>query len=157
MDAALRTALGDLSGPPLIGVINSIGVRRDTQATQQLVKLTASEDEAVTAAAISSLGAIASPDAVDAIQHALDNNEPLRVLAADACLTAADRLPGGRKECGGCKYLFGNSASRSAFLHQCCLAFRPNPFGHRRCESTDDAVPFIRRQRSVSYRTRVGT
>jgi len=92
VDEAFRNALGKLNGQPLVGVINSIGVRRDRQAVDALVRATGDDDHDVAAAAIAALGAIASPEAVAAIQQALVGKESLRVTAADACLAAADRL-----------------------------------------------------------------
>ena len=56
VDDAFRNALGDLSGQPLVGVINSIGTRRDAMATSALVELANSDDESIASAAISSLG-----------------------------------------------------------------------------------------------------
>lgn len=90
VDEAFRKALGELNGQRLIGVINSIGVRRDTRAVEALIEATKDENQEVAAAAIAALGAIASPESVAAIEPSLAGNESLRVAAADACLTAAD-------------------------------------------------------------------
>ena len=92
VDAAFRDALGKLNGDALVGVINSIGVRRDTQAVGALAKLASGENKSVAGSALASLGAIASPDSVRAVLQVLENDPSLRVSAADACLTAADRL-----------------------------------------------------------------
>ena len=92
VDVALRDALGKVSGNHLAGVINSIGVRGDEQAVDALIKLANNESELIADAALSTLGAIASPESVDAILSSLSKSDSLRVVAADACLTAADRL-----------------------------------------------------------------
>ncbi len=91
VDQAFRGALGELSGKPLVGVINSIGVRRDSEAVEALVASADSDDPDVAAAAIAALGMIASPEATAAIQKRL-GKQSLRVATADACLTAADVL-----------------------------------------------------------------
>ena len=92
VDHAFRKALDGLSGRQLVGVINSIATRRDEQSAGALVALVASDDAEVAAAAISALGAIGTPESIAAIEQALRDESPLRTAAADACLTAADRL-----------------------------------------------------------------
>ncbi len=92
VDEAFRKALGELSGEPLVGVINSIGVRRDRQAVDALIDASGDDNQEVAAAALAALGTIASGEAVAAIQPALAGKASLRVAAADACLTAADVL-----------------------------------------------------------------
>ena len=44
------------------------------------------------AAAVSGLGMLATPKSIASVQQVLANKPSLRVAAADACLTAADRL-----------------------------------------------------------------
>jgi HEAT repeat protein len=92
VDEAFRAALGTLSGKPLVGVINSVGVRGDVGAVDALATLARSDDAEVAAAALAALGAIASPPSIAAIEPALAGSDALRVAAADACLTAADLL-----------------------------------------------------------------
>ena len=60
-DKALRDALGGLEGNLLIGVINSIGRRKDPKALDALAKLMHGNDEAVAEAARAALGRIRSP------------------------------------------------------------------------------------------------
>ena len=70
-DAALRRAMGKLRGNLLVGVINSIGVRRDPKALGGLVKkLKAPEPEVASAAAVA-LGRIGGADAAKALTQAL--------------------------------------------------------------------------------------
>ena len=92
VDKAFREALGELKGRQLVGVINSIATRKDRQSVDALVSLAAGDDNEVAAAAVSALGAIATPESISAVQQALTGKPSLRVTAADACLTAADRL-----------------------------------------------------------------
>ncbi len=92
VDAALRASLGKLEGGLLVGVINSIGMRRDAGAIADLKGLMGSSDPAVAAAAAAALGRIATPEAVEILDSALEGPAPLRLAVADACLTAADTL-----------------------------------------------------------------
>ncbi|MFP6702456.1 MAG: HEAT repeat domain-containing protein, partial [Planctomycetaceae bacterium] len=92
VDKAFRDALGKLKGRQLVGVINSVATRKDTQAVDALVSLAAGGENEVAAAAVSALGALATPESIRAVQQVLRDKSSLRVTAADACLTAADRL-----------------------------------------------------------------
>ncbi|MCX6932679.1 MAG: hypothetical protein NTZ29_08320, partial [Verrucomicrobia bacterium] len=58
---ALRTALPTLEGRYLAGVVNSLGVRRDTAAVPALQKLALDPKRGAAEAAIASLGMIATP------------------------------------------------------------------------------------------------
>ncbi len=60
-DAALREALGKVKGNLLIGVINSIGVRRDGNAIAALAKFVNDEDPSVSQAASAALARIRPP------------------------------------------------------------------------------------------------
>jgi len=71
VDEALRDALGKVKGRPLIGIIGSLGVRRDAKATEALVKLLADAEPEVAQGAARALGKIGTPEAAEAIQAAL--------------------------------------------------------------------------------------
>lgn len=92
VDAALRDALGELQGKLLVGVINSIGVRRDAEAVEALKKLISGTDQMVAGAAAMSLAMIANEQATQTLTEALNGPEPLRPAMADAALTCAERL-----------------------------------------------------------------
>jgi HEAT repeat protein len=92
VDEALRTAMSSLQGGLKVGVINSIGMRRDSAAVDELKKLLGDSDLVIAAAAAAALGRIATDDAVAALQKALDGPAATRPAVADACLTAADML-----------------------------------------------------------------
>jgi HEAT repeat protein len=93
VDAALRDALDKLDGLPLVGVIGSIGVRRDAKAAGQLEKMLASSDADVVRTAARSLGRIATAEATSALQAALAEAAPERLpVVADACLACAEAL-----------------------------------------------------------------
>jgi len=76
-EEALRAALGSLKGKPLIGAVQSVGVRRDAQAVGALAKYLANADADLAAAAARSLGQIATPEAAAALRPSLG-----KVLAA---------------------------------------------------------------------------
>ncbi len=71
VDQALREALGRVHGRPLVGVIGSLGVRRDAAAVKPLSALLHDADADVAQAAARALGKIATPGAAQAIEAAL--------------------------------------------------------------------------------------
>ncbi len=81
VDEALRDALGKLKGRPLVGVIGSIGVRRDTRAVRALAKMLREPDAQVTQAAAKALGNIGNQRATKALQRALKNAPAANQLA----------------------------------------------------------------------------
>ena len=92
VDDALRQALGKLEGRLRIGVVNSIGVRRDPKAVPALSALARSGKEGA-AEALAALGRIATDEAVATLRQALTSGPAAtRPAAAHACLTAAERL-----------------------------------------------------------------
>ncbi len=73
VDDALRDALGKLKGRPLVGVIGSIGVRRDARAVRPLAKMLQDTDNQVAQAAARALGKIGNRRAARVLQRALPN------------------------------------------------------------------------------------
>ena len=71
VDDALRDALGKLKGRPLVGVIGSIGVRRDAKAVGPLAGMLKAPDADVARAAARALGSIGNRRAARALQRAL--------------------------------------------------------------------------------------
>ncbi|MCX5644190.1 MAG: HEAT repeat domain-containing protein [Phycisphaerae bacterium] len=71
VNEALRDALGKLKGGPLVGVIGSIGVRRDAKAVGALAKLLRDSDAVVARAAARAMGKIGTLEAAEALQQAL--------------------------------------------------------------------------------------
>lgn len=93
VDAALRDALGKLKGRPLVGVINSIGVRKDAQSLDPLAKLLDEGDAEVAQAAAAALGRISGPQAAKKLRKALGRAQaPLRPALAHAALICAEGL-----------------------------------------------------------------
>jgi HEAT repeat protein len=87
--AALREATRRLKGLPLVGVIGSLGVRRDAQAIGLLERLLADTDAQVAAAAAGALGRIGTPEAAKILLHALPKSA-VRNAVADAGLDCAE-------------------------------------------------------------------
>ncbi|MDH3717036.1 MAG: HEAT repeat domain-containing protein, partial [Planctomycetota bacterium] len=92
-DTALREALGSLKGRSLIGVINSIAVRRDAAAVPALIERLKDKDPQIAAAAAVALGKIGNEPATKALRQALAS-VPAAVpsAVAEGCIYAAERL-----------------------------------------------------------------
>jgi len=71
VDEALRDALGTVKGRPLVGVIHTVGYRRDAKAVGALGSLANSGNPVVAGAAARALGSIGNAEAVQALQQAL--------------------------------------------------------------------------------------
>jgi HEAT repeat protein len=78
VDEALRDALGKLKGMPLVGVIGSIGVRRDAEAVQPLLQLLMQNEAGPYAmsAALRALGQIGTVAAAEVLKASLDHAPP---------------------------------------------------------------------------------
>lgn len=91
--AALRRALGTLSGRQLAGAINSLGVRRDPAAVADLRKFALENKPDAAPAAVAALGLIGNADAAQALQAVIEKGPAdLRLAAAHASIIAAERL-----------------------------------------------------------------
>jgi HEAT repeat protein len=90
-DAALRSALGKVQGQLLVGVINSIGVRRDGKAVSALVKRLKAPDAEVASAAAVALGRIGGSKAAKALLRAMATApEPARGAAAEGAILCGE-------------------------------------------------------------------
>jgi len=91
-DAALRNAMPKLNGNLLIGVINSIGERRDSRAVVPLTaRLRDSDPEVVSAAAVA-LGKIGGNGAASSLGKALAQATPATASAiAEGCIRSAEQ------------------------------------------------------------------
>jgi HEAT repeat protein len=83
--AALRQALQTQRGELLVGVINSLGERREPASVPALVPLLSSRDAAVVQAAVVALGKIGGDAALDALRAVAKQYEP--TLAENVLLT----------------------------------------------------------------------
>ena len=91
--AALREAMGKAKGPALVGVVNSLGHRRDKEAAALVLPLLGDKDQAVVAAAAWSLGRIGGTASAKALTDArAEAKGKLRRVLDDACLLCADAL-----------------------------------------------------------------
>jgi HEAT repeat protein len=94
VDDAFRDAIGKAKGLALVGVVNSIGVRRDAKAVPALVALLKDADDKVACAAAGSLGRIADAPAAAALADALASTKDgdLRRAVIDGYLDVAGQL-----------------------------------------------------------------
>jgi len=90
-DAALRDALGKLEGRLLIGVINSVSVRRDVYAVDTLVRKLDDANAGVASAAAVALGHIGGEKAAKALTQSLPDAPPaVRSALAEGCILSAE-------------------------------------------------------------------
>ena len=95
VDLALRNALAKTKGPQRIGVVSSLGQRRDAGSVAVLSKYLYSTETALAEAAAAALGQIGGPQAIAALKTALVKTKgPARSAAANATLVAAEGLAG---------------------------------------------------------------
>lgn len=92
-DEALRQTLGKVKGRLLIGVINSIGVRRDALAVEGLTQMLTDADADVASAAAVALGRIGNAAATEALKPALASAPAaVRSAVAEGGILCAERL-----------------------------------------------------------------
>ena len=90
---ALHDRLSKVEGLQKVGVIHSLGVRRDADSVRALTGLLRNFDAETAGAAAAALGDIGSAKAAKALRNFLPNApEVLRQKMADACLVCAERL-----------------------------------------------------------------
>ncbi|MDD2461165.1 MAG: HEAT repeat domain-containing protein, partial [Kiritimatiellae bacterium] len=88
VEAALCEAAGRLSGPALVGVLQSMGNRGNAQSVAVLSGRLGDADKAVAAAAVQALGKLATPEAMAALKAKLGTSPDVAV----AYLNGAGRL-----------------------------------------------------------------
>lgn len=92
-DAALREAVGRLQGRLLVGVINSLGMRRDARAVPALIPKLKDPDPEVASATAVALGRIGTEAAATALHARLADAPPaMRAALGEGCVRAADHL-----------------------------------------------------------------
>ena len=93
VDEALRNALPKLKGRLLMGVIHSIGVRKDAKAVDALGKLMYDQDVEIAQAASASLGTIGGPQAARLLRDGLSRTKiPVLPVVARATLVCTEGL-----------------------------------------------------------------
>ncbi|TWU35030.1 HEAT repeat domain-containing protein [Novipirellula artificiosorum] len=91
VNEALRDALGNTQGRPQLGVIGSLGVRRDTKAVEPLSEWLETAETAQAAAR--AIGNIGTPTAAEALQKALPNTtEDNQMAICEGLLRCAEAL-----------------------------------------------------------------
>ncbi|HQF12783.1 MAG TPA: HEAT repeat domain-containing protein [Thermogutta sp.] len=91
VDDALREALSRAEGGVRLGILNSIGVRRDTKAVVAIAPLLNHDEPAVVDAAASALGRIANVEAADILKKSLQSEKATtRRAVGDALLICAE-------------------------------------------------------------------
>ncbi len=92
-DAALRDAMQKLGGRVLIGVINSVGIRRDAKAVDALAVRLKDSDAGVASAAALALGRIGNAPARKVLEQSLPISvSAVRSTVAEGCILSAERL-----------------------------------------------------------------
>lgn len=90
---ALRSSLNILQGEPLIGVVNSIAVRKDVRSVAKLKELAGDRNPKVASAALWAMGCIASPEATAFLKEKADQSgTPIAPSVAIPLLRCADAL-----------------------------------------------------------------
>ena len=90
---ALRDSVPHAKGPFKIGLLNSLGARRDVGSVPALTALLDDADAPVAGAAAAALGNIGTVEAARALQKFSSKApESIRLAVADACLACAERL-----------------------------------------------------------------
>lgn len=90
---ALRNSLSNIEGLQKIGVIHSLGARRDADSVRTLTGLLKHADAGIAGAAAAALGDIATSNAAKALRDFQRKSaESLGQKVADAMLTCAERL-----------------------------------------------------------------
>ncbi len=93
VDEVFRAALSRVKGAQLVGVLNSIGNRRDSGAIGQLAELVKSGEPLIQVAAAAALGRVGNTESAKRLHETLGGTTgPGRVAVADACLRCADIL-----------------------------------------------------------------
>jgi HEAT repeat protein len=91
-DSALRDAAEKLHGKLLVGVVNSLGVRRDAKATSLLTRQLKEQDAEVASAAAIALGRIGSAKAASALTRSLaEPRADVRSAIAQGCILCAEQ------------------------------------------------------------------
>jgi HEAT repeat protein len=89
---ALRDAMAKLTGKLRVGVIGSLGVRRDADSVPALAGLLGDADLAVACAAAYALGDIRTPEASEALAKSAAASAEAKRAATDASFACAEKM-----------------------------------------------------------------
>jgi HEAT repeat protein len=140
VDNAFRSALDRLTGKALVGVIGSVGVRRDAKAVKPLARLLSNPDPETAQAAARALGSIGTPEAGRVLLAAWPPASPAnRASFAEGLFRCAETLLAqGRRKDAIRLYDLLRKETESAAVR--AAAWR----GAMTARKTDDAVPLLR-------------
>jgi len=140
---ALREAAATSGGLTLVGQINALGEKEDSQAIELLGRyVRESHDIAVRGAAIHALGKIGGPDAVQLLR-ASPTDSSLRGLVAESLLRSAERCEsGGELSAAAAVYTALNSSQEPPLIRASAFA------GLIRCQPDPDSSMIIEALRS---------
>ena len=89
---ALRDALPRVAVPHKVGIISSLGQRRDVASVASLAKMLNDTDGTIARSAALALGAIRTSEAAKALSNAKANAPETQIAITDASLSCADSL-----------------------------------------------------------------
>ena len=93
VNEALRDALPKTSGKTKVGIINSLGERKDSKSATALSKMIYDSDNMIADAAASALGKIGGSEATETLANAKGKTSgKLKMVVLDAYLKCADEL-----------------------------------------------------------------
>ncbi|MBV8488118.1 MAG: HEAT repeat domain-containing protein [Planctomycetaceae bacterium] len=120
VDIALRAALDKVKGRPLVGIIGTIGMRRDPKAVPALIRRLSDGDHEVAQAAARSLGKIGTLEAATALEKALPTApEANRLAICEGLFRCADTLRAQGQQIDTVKiYELMRTASVPDYVHQ---------------------------------------
>ncbi|HOD80538.1 MAG: HEAT repeat protein [Planctomycetes bacterium ADurb.Bin126] len=98
---ALRDALGKTEGVVKVGVINTLGERRDMKAAPEIIKLLGDKDPQIATAAAAAMGKIACPGCCKALGEAkasLKADDALQIPVTNALMQCAEALAAADKK-----------------------------------------------------------
>jgi len=103
-DKALLAAVTKATGNARIGIVNSLGERGYQPAAGEIAKFVGDSDKTLAGAAIGALGKIGGPEALAALDKALQSGpEAQKMLVYDAYLKIADKMAAGGDKLGANK------------------------------------------------------
>jgi len=93
VDKALRDALSKTKGEAKVGIINTLGQRKDERSVRTLSKLVYDSNKTIAGAAAAALGKIANPKACEILAEAIDKTKgSVKSIVLDSYLLCADQL-----------------------------------------------------------------
>lgn len=148
VDTAFREALGKVQGRPLIGIIGSLGVRRDAQSVGALAGLLQNSDPAIVHASALALGNIGNTEAARALESAVAKAPVAQLpVLSEGLFRCAESLSGQRHEAAAVGIydrllkLNASSAIRTAALRGAILGRQADglPLLRRHLQGSDPA------------------